>query len=123
MNTTPNTRMLLKMIIVAAVAAMVMPGAAAAQDVMSTSFQWTAPTTGSAVDHYVVQHLVGNGDWTTVGTTDTNSYTLDLTVGVIHTLRVAAVDAESRQGPWSLPSDPYTPDPGAPGQPGKPIMF
>lgn len=118
-----NTKTLLKIALVAAFAALALPGAAQAQDVMTTSYQWTAPTTGSAVDHYVVQHLESNGDWVTVGNTDTNSYTLDLAVGVTHTVRVAAVDAEDRQGPWSVPSDPYTPDPGAPGQPGKPILF
>jgi hypothetical protein len=124
MNTkTMNTKTILKIVIVAAMAALVLPGAALAQDVMSTSYQWNAPSTGSTVVHYVVQHLEGGGDWVTVGNTDTNSYTLDLSVGVAHTIRVAGVDSEGRQGPWSVPSDPYMPDPGAPGQPGKPILF
>ena len=87
------------------------------------SFQWTAPTSGSAVAHYVVQHQTDGGAWTDVGQVTLNQYTLTATVGVAHAIRVAAVDAQDRQGVWSEPSDPYTPDPGAPGQPGKPIIF
>ena len=32
-------------------------------------------------------------------------------------IRVAGVDAQNRQGVFSVASDPYTPDPGAPGAP------
>ena len=118
-----NTKTLIKIVIVAAFAAMILPTLALAQTEMTASYQWTAPTTGSAVDHYVVQHAVNSGTWTTVGNTDTVSYTLTLTVGESHQVRVAGVDADGRQGVWSVASDPYTPDPGNPGQPGKPILF
>ena len=118
-----NTKTLLKIVIVAAFAAMILPTLAMAQTEMTVSYQWGAPTTGSTVDHYLVQHKVNNGSWTTAGQTDTTSYTLALTVGEAHQIRVAAVDADNRQGIWSVPSDAHTPDPGAPGQPGKPIIF
>jgi hypothetical protein len=121
-----NNKTLVKLVVLAALTALAIPGPAHAQtvDTMSVSYQWTAPTTGSDVVHYVVEHEInGSNVWTTEGQTDTNSYTLDLTVGQTHRVRVAAVDAEGRQGPWSVPSDPHTPDPGAPGQPGKPILF
>jgi hypothetical protein len=58
-----------------------------------------------------------------VGTTPTNTYVMMLAVGQSHEIRVAGVDAEDRMGPFSVPSDPYAPDPGAPAQPGKPILF
>jgi hypothetical protein len=95
-----------------------------AQTTVETSFQWTAPANGSPVDHYVVQHTTdGGATWTTVGNATTNNITLELRVGFSHQVRVAGVDATDRQGVWSEPSDPYTPDLGAPGQPGKPILF
>jgi len=87
------------------------------------SYTWTAPTTGSSVDHYIVQHSVDGGAWTQVGSVSNNSYTLNAEFGVAHRIRVAGVDASDRQGPFSVASDPYTPDLGSPGQPGKPIIF
>jgi len=96
---------------------------AMAQTTVELSYTWTAPTTGSAVDHYVVQHRVNGGDWVQVATTSTNSYTLTATYGESHEIRVAGVDASNRQGAFSVASDPITPDPGAPGAPGKPIPF
>jgi len=96
---------------------------AQAQTEMPVSYTWTEPTTGTAVDHYVVEHSVDGGNWTEVGTVSTNSYTLTATVGQSHQIRVAGVDVDGRKGPNSVASDPYAPDPGAPGQPGKPITF
>lgn len=98
-------------------------GAAQAQTTMDVAYQWTAPTTGAAVDHYIVEHSVDGGAWTQVASVATNTYTLTAEVGVSHRVRVAGVDALGRQGVYSDPSDPYTPDPGSPGQPGKPIVF
>jgi hypothetical protein len=104
--------------------AVLLPAAAVqAQTEMPVSYNWTAPTSGTAVEFYVVEHSVDGGPWAPVGTVDTNSYTLNATVGVSHRVRVAGVDAQNRQGPFSLPSDPYSPDAGAPGQPGKPVLF
>ena len=81
-------------------------------------------STGSPVDHYVVQHSADGRNWVTVDDTVTQlSYILSAEYGVSHQIRVAGVDAQNRQGPFSLPSDPYTPDAGAPGQPGQPIIF
>lgn len=98
-------------------------GQALAQTEMEGRYTWTVPEGGSPVVQYVVQHRVDGGDWVTVGTSPTNTYTLMLTVGQSHEMRVAGVDAENRTGPFSVPSDPYVPDPGAPAQPGKPILF
>ena len=94
-------------------------GALAQEDV---TYTWTAPTTGSPVDHYVVQHSVNGAPFVTIDVNvSTNTYILTASYEDEHLIRVAAVDASGRQGPWSVASDPYTPTLGAPGQPGKPI--
>ena len=116
-----STRTIKSMLIAATLIALALP--AAAQTATQLSYTWTAPTTGSAVDHYVVQHRINGGDWVQVATTSTNSYTLTATYDQAHEIRVAGVDAEDRQGPFSVASDPITPDPGAPGAPGKPTPF
>lgn len=95
---------------------------AAAQTVQVTA-SWTAPTEGSPVDHYVLQLSTDGGPFTTVGSVTGTSYTLDLDVGSTYIARVAGVDAQDRQGPWSPESDPYSPDIGPPGQPGKPMIM
>ena len=95
---------------------------AVAQTTEQVIYHWTAPTEGTVVVQYFVDHSVNNGAWTRVATVPTNSYELDATVGESHRIRVAAVDSEGRQGVWSLPSEPYTPALSAPGQPGQPYV-
>ena len=96
---------------------------AQAQTSQPVNFQWTAPTTGAPVAHYVVEHSVNGGDWTAIGTSDTNTYTLTASVGDSHQIRVAGVDADSRQGVYSDASASYVPLMDPPGQPGQPIVF
>lgn len=120
MNTTKLQHLAATVVALTVLAAAAAPAQAQTVDL---NFQWSAPTTGSAVDHYVVQHQTDGGSWTNVGSVTLNQFTLTATEGVAHSIRVAAVDAQDRQGAWSEASDPYTPDPGAPGQPGKPIIF
>ncbi len=98
-------------------------GAAQAQTTMDISYSWTAPTSGSPVDHYIVEHRMDGGGWTEIANVGSNTYTLTATIGRSHQIRVAGVDAQGHQGPYSVASDPYTPEPGPPGQPGKPIIF
>ena len=98
-------------------------GAALAQTEVSVNYTWTAPTTGSPVDHYVIQHSLNSGAWTQIATSSGNTYTLIASIGDSHQIRVAGVDDQARQGPFSMASDPYTPELGPPGQPGKPILF
>jgi len=106
--------------ILTAVSILAVGATAQAQEVVN--YTWAAPTTGSPVDHYVVQHSEDGGAWVTVQDTQTtNSYMLTAAYDAEHRLRVAGVDGQGRQGPWSVASEPYTPTLGAPGQPGQPI--
>lgn len=98
-------------------------GTAQAQDTQSVNYQWTAPTTGAPVDHYIIQHSLNGGTWTTIGTSSTNTYTLLATVGDSHQIRVAGVDADDRQGAYSVASEAFVPQLDPPGQPGQPIIF
>ncbi|MCP4290406.1 MAG: hypothetical protein GY780_01055 [bacterium] len=98
-------------------------GSALAQTEVTVNYSWSAPTTGSPVGHYVVQHSVNGGAWNQIATAASNSYTLTATIGDSHRIRVAGVDDQDRQGSYSEPSDTYTPELGPPGQPGKPILF
>jgi hypothetical protein len=98
-------------------------GAAQAQDTQPVNYQWTAPTTGAPVHHYVIEHSVDGGAWTVIGTADTNTYTLTANVGESHRIRVAGVDADNRMGTFSVPSEAYVPQLDPPGQPGQPIVF
>lgn len=109
-------------LVIGALSLVMFQGAALAQTVQ-VDYTWTAPTSGSTVDHYVIQHSVNGGAWTQVATSSSNTYTLTATVGEAHRLRVAGVDSQDRMGTYSSPSDSYTPDLGPPGQPGKPIIF
>lgn len=95
----------------------------AAAQTVQVNATWTPPTEGSPVDHYVLQLSTDGGPFATVGSVTVPSYTLELEIDHEYIARVAGIDAQDRQGPWSLPSDPYNPDLGAPGQPGKPIIM
>jgi hypothetical protein len=115
---------LLKITIFAVLLAVFLPAASSfAQTEVQVNYTWTAPSTGSPVNHYIVQHSVNGGSWTQIGTSNDNTYTLTATVGQSHQIRVRGVDDQNREGLWSEASDPYLPDAGAPGQPGKPIIF
>ena len=93
---------------------LLLPTLAAAQ--VNVTYEWTAPTTGEPVDHYVVQRHNGSA-WGGEVTATGNTATLEMESG--WRVRVAGVDALGRQGPWSEESEAYL-DAGAPGAPGKP---
>ena len=106
---------------------MVGAGTAWAQTEVEATAGWSPPTYGTPVVHYVLQHSVNDGPWVTVGTTTDTEYTLTISFNDNHRVRVAGVDAEDRQGPYSLPSESYNPSEGGgdegPAQPGKPVLF
>ncbi|MFO7654566.1 MAG: hypothetical protein R6X25_12215 [Candidatus Krumholzibacteriia bacterium] len=98
--------------------------AGAQTSTVNLSYTWSPPSTGSAVHHYIVQHSVNGGPFTTVASlVSSNSYDLEATIGDEHAIRVAAVDAQNRIGPYSPSSDPFTAAIGPPGQPGQPVLF
>ena len=96
---------------------------AAAQTTVEVTYVWTAPSTGTPVEHYIVEHSTNGGGYSQIATTASTTYTLVATIGDSHQIRVRGVDGEDREGPNSLPSEPYVPDLGPPGQPGKPVLF
>jgi len=83
---------------------------------------WSPPTYGTPVDHYVLQHSINDGPWYYYASAIEDT-TLKMTISFIdnHRVRVAGVDAENRQGPFSLPSNYYCPADSFPQQPGQPI--
>ena len=99
---------------------LLLAGGAIAQDTDSITYTWTAPVEGSAVVTYVVQLQIDGGTWTAVAMTIDPRYTLTYQVGTAVSIRTAGLDASGRQGPYSLPSDPFL-DAGAPGAPGQPV--
>lgn len=109
-------------ILVTLTALMILAFCATAQAQEVVTYTWSAPTTGSPVDRYVVQHSEDQGSWVTVeDSQSTNTYLLTASYDAEHRIRVAGIDDQGRQGPWSVASEPYTPTLGSPGQPGQPI--
>ncbi len=69
------------------------------------TFTWTVPTTGSPVVKYEVQIRRGGAASTDITNEDvsTNEATIRRVVGLMkYEVRVRAVDAGNRAGPWSL---------------------
>ncbi len=82
--------------------------AVSADETRTVQFSWTAPTTGSLVQHYVVQLQLDGGLWNTVGTTADTTYAVPCVLGRVNCVRVAGVDSVGRQGIFSdssLPVD------------------
>lgn len=90
---------------------------------INVTYTWTAPTTGTPVHHYVVQTSSNGTTWTTLTGVEPTARTVTVAapVGVPIQVRVAGVDAQNRQGSWSIGSDPFVPDAGPPGVPGTPV--
>lgn len=88
------------------------------QDDVSATAGWSPPTYGTPVEHYVLQHSINGAPWNTVTTTPDTLFSLVISYFDDHRVRVAGVDAEGRQGPFSLPSSVYNPSETRPGAPG-----
>ncbi len=61
-------------LIVIALATLIAPVAFAQTTTQQVTYTWTAPTTGSAVDHYLVQHSINGGAWVQIASVTTLSY-------------------------------------------------
>ena len=99
------------------------PMAFAMAQTVEVTASWSAPTTGSPVETYILQVSENGGPFYDYATTSELSITLDLNNLSTYTARVAGRDALDRQGSWSDPSDPYLADIGLPGAPGKPLIM
>lgn len=84
---------------------------------------WSPPTYGTPVVQYVLQHQIETAEWTFVGTTEDTLFSLTIPYAASSKVRVAGVDAEGRQGPWSLPSNPFNPSESMPGMPVNPRLY
>ncbi len=87
-------------------------------DVSWARFSWNAPTVGTPVDHYVVQVEYNTGaPYNFIRTfEDVTVLYLDFEVegGKEYRARVAGVDAQGRQGPWSTWTTRFGPPPSDP---------
>lgn len=70
-------------------------------------YSWTAPTTGAPVHHYVAEVLVNRTDTLVFDNLPTTTLQFPAKYGDDYMVRVAAVSAENRRGPWSNWSVPY----------------
>lgn len=77
--------------------------------------RWSPPTTGSPAVGYVLEVYYNDSLATTVTVQDTVYVLQDVEQLVSYTARVRAYDALNRVGPWSVMSEPYVWDQGAPG--------
>jgi len=84
---------------------------------------WDAPTYGTVPVKYIVQHSIDNGAWYDYALTDGNTTTVGIAITFFngHRVRVAGIDAQDRQGPFSLPSNIYVPANVYPHPPTQPI--
>lgn len=98
-------------------------GMALAQTGNDVNFMWGAPTTGSPVDYYVFESSVNGGAFAYVATVTDTTYTFFAEALNVYIVRVVAVDAQDRHGPYSENSEPLILDFGPPGPPGKPIVI
>ena len=76
---------------------------------------WTAPTTGTPVEYYVAELLVNRTDTLFFDHIPHETLRFSSQIGNDYKVRVAAVDAEGIQGPWSIWSAPYMTEMGPPG--------
>lgn len=88
-----------------------------AQD--QVTYGWTAPTTGSPVEDYIVGVKTDEGEWVIQDDPVTEErFTLTIFDEYTYRIRVAPRDAIGRVGPWSNASDMLDHPPGQPGTPG-----
>ena len=92
----------LAVVVFAVVAGGLQPVNAQPGESESWLFIWDPPTPGSTPQHYVVQVRVdGDAIQTQVTSNDTPAVTFEVFFGRDYEVRVAGVDAQGRQGPYS----------------------
>ncbi len=84
------------------------------EEAIVAEYTWTAPEYGTPVDHYVAQLLVNDVDILTIEDLPSEYVSVEVVYGNKYSIRVAGVDAQGNQGPYSEWSEPYTPELGPP---------
>jgi len=111
----------MRRIVLLVVSVLLLGSLAFAATTRSVTYRVTRPTTGSPAVAFNWHLSDNNGTtWTLATTTPDTFATLTLTTLKTYLVKVQAVDALNRIGPFSVNSDPFTPDDGAPGATGKP---
>ena len=81
------------------------------KDQETIDYTWTAPTEGTPVEHYVVQIQFGNEDWTYFGDVTTEAVSVTVNNDFLPdnpiSIKVAGVDIDGGQGPYSEASNYY----------------
>lgn len=80
-------------------------------EVPDIEYEWAAPTTGTLVSHYVAQVMVNERDTLYLDAIPTESLLVPAQAGNLYTIRVAGVDNEGIQGPWSSWSPSFIAEP------------
>jgi len=84
-------------------------------DAPDSEYVWTAPVYGSTVSYYVVQVLVNEVDTLDLDPVVARRVSVPMQYGNKYQVRVAGVDADGNQGPYSSWSFAYTPELSPPG--------
>ena len=85
-------------------------GAEMTTDAPDIEFEWTAPTTGTPVNHYVAQVMVNRMDTLFYDSIPSESLVFPAQYGNTYDVRVAGVDSDGIQGPWSIWSPSFVPE-------------
>lgn len=95
--------------------------AAGQTTVLNIDWECTPPATGTPAVLYQWDLSTDGGQtWAAAASTPLPAATIPMPAGMAGIVRVRALDAAGRPGPYGTPSDPYTPDAGPPGACGKP---
>lgn len=112
----PNKSRLLGIVVLAtvvAIAGAVLVQANTEQNRMaapSVRYTWSAPATGSPVVSYKAEVMVNDRDLLVFEGLQDESVSIQVDYGNKYLVRVAGLDAQNKQGPWSIWSLAYAPE-------------
>ncbi len=76
----------------------------------AAEYVWSAPTYGTAVEYYVAEVMINDVDIQTLDPLPSEYVSVEVVFGNKYRIRVAAVDKNGIQGPFSPWSAPFTPE-------------
>lgn len=80
-----------------------------AQTETTASISWTEPALGTQAVQYIVQVSTNAGPWETAMTVKEPRADLTLDYNMSYRVRIAGVDTDGVQGPFSVPSEAFNP--------------